>query len=240
MREELSKKSAKLIDDYINGRQELSFPIYQKLRKQLNLCIEELQNLVWYRTCDPSQYDKLAKRLKDYEKMEKEMIKVFRFYKELNGDNNRKEFYKVGTQDEEEPVMKMKLIRVKCKDKEFIRNRKDAEDIFKKEKNQLLDKINKAIKKAGFNLYYTIIDNLYYNKGYRMDLKVHDFPKDRKEKQRFWNFLAIELDQIQTKNLVFKSQFKTGNTNCIYLKNSYDPSSDIEKYKNIGWSSSGT
>ena len=117
MQIELSKKSAKLIDDYINGRQELSDPIYQKLRKQLNLCIEELENLVWYRTCDPSQYDKLAKRLKDYEKMEKEMIKVFRFYKELNGDNNRKEFYRVGTQDEEEqPVMKMKLIRVTCKD----------------------------------------------------------------------------------------------------------------------------
>ena len=117
MQIELSKKSAKLIDDYINGRQELSFPIYQKLRKQLNLCIEELENLVWNRTCAPSQYDKLAKRLKDYEKMEKEMIKVFKFYKELNGDNNRKEFYKVGTQDEEEePVMKMKLIKVHKKD----------------------------------------------------------------------------------------------------------------------------
>ena len=66
MREELSKKSAKLLDDYINGRQELSLPIYNKLKGQLNLCIQELQDLVWNRTCDPSQYDKLAKRSKDY------------------------------------------------------------------------------------------------------------------------------------------------------------------------------
>ena len=102
MREELSKKSAKLLDDYINGRQELSLPIYNKLKGQLNLCIQELQDLVWNRTCDPSQYDKLAKRSKDYEKLEKDMQRVFKFYKELQFDKNRKEFYKVGKDDEEE------------------------------------------------------------------------------------------------------------------------------------------
>ena len=51
--------------------------------------------------------------------MKEKMTKIPCKYKakELNGDKNRKEFYKVGTDnEEEEPVMKMKLISVKKKD----------------------------------------------------------------------------------------------------------------------------
>lgn len=129
MKEELSKKSAKLIDDYINGRQQLSSSVYKKLRAELNLCIQELQDLTWNMTCDPSQYDKLKKRLEQYKNFENTMIYVHRFHKELNGDKQRREFYKAGTQDQEElPIMKMKLIKVtkkdsKVKDADFYRCR---------------------------------------------------------------------------------------------------------------------
>lgn len=129
MREELSKKSAKLIDDYINGRIELTDNVIKKLKAQLNLCIQELEDLVWNRTCDPSQYPKLKKRLDDYYKLETDFNRVIKFYKELEHDKNRKEFYNVGTQDQEElPIMKMKLIKVtkkdsKVKDADFYRCR---------------------------------------------------------------------------------------------------------------------
>lgn len=150
MREELSKKSAKLIDDYINGRIELTDNAVKKLKAQLNLCIQELEDLVWNMTCDPSQYPKLKKRLDDYYKLETDLNRVVKFYKELEYDKNRKEFYKVGTQDQEElPIMKMKLISVKkdayFEDPKVVEKRKAetkaAFDQFKKRVDEVVKKI---------------------------------------------------------------------------------------------------
>lgn len=132
----------------------------------------------------------------------------------------------------------MKLIRVKCKDYDFDKVR----PIFEKEVPQLLDKLNKYIKKHGYKMYYKPWGKIYFSDGYRVLVKMENRPSfTEDERQKWWSCLRM-MEGMSTKNLEFHSSLYESHNN-IALKKTYRPEShrgQIAHPEMIGWSSSGT
>ena len=131
----------------------------------------------------------------------------------------------------------MKLIRVKCKDYDFDKVR----PIFEKEVPQLLKKLNKFLKENGLKISYEVFGKPYFSDGYRIQLKIKNWPKTDREKEEC-RVVLKNAEGMSTKNLEFHSSLYESHNN-IALKKTYKPEShrgQITHPGMIGWSSSGT
>lgn len=220
---ELSRLDKTAIQEFLSEGKEFKKSGVRTLKKvmqRLKNKIAILQEYRDYKTGGSAQ-NIMAQKLRDYKGYLKSIQLTLAWQNEMRPNTKtnrwRREFYRVGTQDEAERnvVMKLiKIIRVRKKDNHFD----IVKPVFDKEADVLVKKINNYFKSKGLRCYFTKIDRIYFSDGYRMKLKFHA-DGDNKGKE-WWQWVG-EVNGMNTKNLIFKNE--SGPTIC--LKKTYRPES---------------
>ena len=111
-------------------------------------------------------------------------------------------------------------------------NYEKVKPIFDKELDELLNIINNELKSQGVDIYYYCPNKtINFSDGYYVSVKLKIGDRDT-IKDEIWKY-SLNLEDLDTKNLIFKSSMQTGHGASIYLKDNYRETSHRGQHPNI-------